>query len=355
MSMPQLSVSRWAALLAVVLVAVAGCDHDEIHTYTVPHPPPDTFEAKVRLLAAVFDEGDDQWFFKLVGPTETVNEHAGAFERFVESVRFTGKAERPVDWTVPAGWVKGPGDGGKLRYATFYPGGKSRQPELTVFKFDRISPLEDNVERWCRLDLGRRAPTAEELDKVTRKIRAGKEQGVLVDMTGPGPRKGKKLPMGGRGGPAVRTPAPLPIKYVTPEGWTETGPRVSTRGGISVRIYTAFAVGDDKKAETTVQVFPARFGNWEMNVNRWRGDVGLGLARPGEAAREKAQTIKAAGIASPYLDLVGKEKRSLVVVLTRGDQAWFFKLLGDRDVVAANKSKFESFVQSVKFTGAADE
>ena len=56
-----------------------------------------------------------------------------------------------------------------------------------------------------------------------------------------------------------------------------------------------------------------------------------------------------------HLDLAGPEKRSLIVVLTKGKQAWFFKLLGAKDVVADNKGKFESFVQSVKFTGAADE
>jgi hypothetical protein len=44
-----------------------------------------------------------------------------------------------------------------------------------------------------------------------------------------------------------------------------------------------------------------------------------------------------------------------VVVASKGRQAWFFKLVGDRKVVADNKNKFESFVQSVKFPGDADE
>ncbi len=352
--MSQSSSSRWAVLLAVGLVAVAGCDSDEIRSYTVPKPPPDVVEAKVRLLAAIFDEGDQQWFFKMVGPTETVTEHARAFERFVESVRFTGKADRPIDWTVPPGWMKGPA-AGQMRYATFYPAGKGQEPEVTVFKFDRVSPLEDNVERWCLLDLGRRAPRPDELEKFTKKIQAGKHPGVLVDMTGPGARKGKHPPMGDRGGPPVRTPGPLPITYVKPEGWTETGPRVSSRFGITVRIVTAFSVGE-KKAETTVQVFPAAvIQDWTANVNRWRGEVGLPRLAPGAVAKEKEPTLRVAGLASPYLDLEGSEKRSLVVVVSRGGQAWFFKLVGDRSVVADNKSKFEAFVQSVKFTGAADE
>ena len=104
-----------------------------------------------------------------------------------------------------------------------------------------------------------------------------------------------------------------------------------------------------------MQVFPAQFGDWSWNVNRWRAEVGLKQVGAAEARKAKEKTLTAAGVASPYLDLKGDERRSLVVVLTKGEKAWFFKLVGDKGVVGDNKSKFESFVKSVKFTGAADE
>ena len=45
----------------------------------------------------------------------------------------------------------------------------------------------------------------------------------------------------------------------------------------------------------------------------------------------------------------------LLTTVEHGGQMWYFKLLGSAEVVGKNKSKYESFVQSVKFTGAADE
>jgi hypothetical protein len=349
----RFSPPRWLLPLAAGLLLLGGCEKDEIRSYTVPKPTPESFESKVRLLAAVFESGKDQWFFKLVGPVEEVDKREEAFLAFVNSVHFTGKVDALVEWKVPASWEKGPPS--ELRYATFFTGKKGKAPEVSVFKFDRQSSLLDNVNRWCRLDLGRRPMREAELDEVKKTLRVGDQVGTLIDLKGPGAREGSKgaPPMMDRSG-NVRRPPALAIKYAVPEGWRETGPRISERGGISVRIYTAFDVDESKKAEVTVQVFPAAFGNWSMNVNRWRGDVGLAPLPPGQAAKEKNK-LSVAGIDSPYLDLEGAQKRSLVVVVTRGQQAWFFKLLGDKDVVSANKNKFESFVKSVQFTGAADE
>jgi hypothetical protein len=45
----------------------------------------------------------------------------------------------------------------------------------------------------------------------------------------------------------------------------------------------------------------------------------------------------------------------LLVVVKRNQQTWYFKLFGDLEVVGKNRQEFESFVQSVKFTGGGDE
>ena len=36
-------------------------------------------------------------------------------------------------------------------------------------------------------------------------------------------------------------------------------------------------------------------------------------------------------------------------MITNGDQVWFFKLHGDRKLVAAQQDEFKSFVKSVRF------
>lgn len=344
------SFPRWLPLAGLLLLA--GCDREEIATYKVPKPPPPVLEEKVRLLAAVLEDGKDQWFFKLVGPIDEVKTHGEAFAKFVESVRFTGKKDNPVEWKPPASWQKGPSS--DLRFATFYPDPKDRAIELTVFKFDMISPILANVNRWCDRDLGRKHIREAELKQYTRKFQAGKNEGVLVDMTGPGARKGKHPPMGGmekRKPPADGTPRPpkaLPIAYKTPDGWTETGPR----GGF-VPILTAFDVGG--KAETTVIVMGGGTGGELDNVNRWRGQVGLGPTTAAELAKGPPREVKVGGEAGKYYDLSGPQKGMLLVVLKRGGRTWYLKLFGEADTVGKNRGKFESFVQSIQFTGAADE
>ena len=348
--MPQPSLPRWASFLAVGLFLLGGCERDEIRTYTVPKPPAETPRARIRLLAAIFEDGRDQWFFKLVGPLDEVANHAGDFMTFVKSVRFTGKADKLIDWTVPAGWRKGKGGG--LRYATFYPAGKDRPLELTVFHFDKISPLIDNVERWCRTDLGRPAPRAAELAEFTSKFEAGDRVGIRVDMTGPGARKGKHPPMTA---PSVRSPRSGPITFMTPEGWTRTGPR----GGI-VPVFESFRAGaDGQTAEVTVIPLRGRTGELLGNVNRWREQVGLGPITQAQLDKEPPENIKVGDRSGQYFVFTGPAgrapKRMLLVLLKNSEQTWYLKMVGPASVVGKNKSKFESFVQSVKFPGAADE
>jgi len=349
--MPRLSL-RWLPLVAAVgLFALAGCDQEDVHSYDVPKPAASLGEARVKLLAAVFDVGDkDQWYFKLLGPRADVEAHAAAFAKFVESARFLSDPKNPVVWDVPPTWEKAESEQ-KMRFATFHPDPKNHAVELTVFRFDQKSPLLDNVNRWCDRDLGRphlRKPDLED-EAVVTAIKAGDKLGKLVTLDGPGPRKGKH-PMAGLGkGKEAGHPAPeaekLPLTYAVPEGWKETGPRPM--------IANAFAIGDGgKSAEAQITTLGASFGDALTNHNRWRGQVGL---PPVKSIDPRPTSIKVNDVASDYYDFVGPQgKRMLLVVAHRGQQTWFFKLIGDAQVVADHKGKFESFVQSVKFTGAAE-
>jgi hypothetical protein len=342
------------SLLAGCLLLAAGCEKDEIRTYTVSHPPPEAYEEKVRLLAAILENGDEQWFFKLVGPVEEVGKHSKEFTDFITSLRFTDKEDNPVEWKAPAGWDKGPADEDKARnpprFATFYLGPRGKAPVLTVFKFGQRSPLLANVERWCRQDLGRKAPRSErELKPFVTPLKNLKAtpNATLVDMTGPGPS--------GRGGPhpgGIRMPGPLAITWKTPSGWKETGPRL--KRGI-IKLFNSFEIRDgDKQADVEVSEMIVG-GGLLLNVNRWRDQVGLPEITQVQLGKDPPQTIQVAGTAANYHDFTGPAGRMLIVTVPRKEKTWFFKLIGPADLVGANKKKFESFVQSVKFTGAADE
>ena len=138
----------------------------------------------------------------------------------------------------------------------------------------------------------------------------------------------------------VKQPRKLPIEYTVPQEWEETGPRESA----FVRIFSAFTVSaGPPKVEATITRMMDK-GSLLDNVNRWRAQVDL------EPVKEVAEppSIDLNGVKGQYFDFENK-KRMLMVRVVRGDASWFFKLLGDRDVVAKNKDIFERFVKSVRF------
>ena len=129
------------AVAGGLTLAALGCQ-EEIRRYEVPKPEPVAAEAPklgqspVRMLVAMVPHGERTWFFKLVGPADTVGQQQEAFDRFVQSVRFTTQADKPLEWKVPDGWSAA-GDAGKpaamiQRYATFHMGPSDQQGELTV-------------------------------------------------------------------------------------------------------------------------------------------------------------------------------------------------------------------------------
>jgi len=115
-----------------------------------------------------------------------------------------------------------------------------------------------------------------------------------------------------------------------------------------------FEVTDgERKAEVTAIDLAASAGGLLPNVNRWRKQIELGEMTQEEL--DKAVTpIPVAGAEGKYIELVGSPDASprqaiLGVVAIRGDRAWFFKLLGDADLVVREKERFQAFVKSVQF------
>ncbi len=140
--------------------------------------------------------------------------------------------------------------------------------------------------------------------------------------------------------------AALPLTYQTPPGWKE----VPARDGISL---AAFQITEgDRAAVVTVSTAG---GSLEANVNRWRDQVGLGLARE-EQIQKDLRPIDVGGTRGHYVDLTGPESaggsRILAVRVPRDDTTWFFKMRGPADLVGHQKTAFEAFVGSVRFTGS---
>ena len=111
-----------------------------------------------------------------------------------------------------------------------------------------------------------------------------------------------------------------------------------------------------QSAEVAVTVFGGDVGGMAMNVNRWRGQIGLGPIAPEQVAALTAK-LEVNGIAATVVDLTGDQApegktrplRMLVVTVPYQGNSWFFKMTGDVPLVGAQKDAFLKFVQSAKF------
>ena len=315
------------------------------------------------------------------------------------------KEPQLLKWSLPGNWQKAPYNH-KLQYAGFVVGEEEQAVKITVsYLFPNANGARDlllNVNRWRR-QLGLPAVPASELGTL---VTATHQPGLtmqVVDIPGTSgqrmrativPRQDRIwfFKMTGSTGQidaqkqtfdafvqSVKYPAPegealvaaadapgdlpatLPtappipapsataeLNYSLPNGWSRqpnaNAMRVATLG-----------TGGDKPAQLIVTRLSANFGGMMMNLNRWRGEVGL---PPSEAGAEMKETPIVIG-ATPgsVVDLAGPGKdgkapmRSLIARCTQGDSVWFFKLLGPAETIAQQQTAFQAFLLSVRLPG----
>lgn len=141
------------------------------------------------------------------------------------------------------------------------------------------------------------------------------------------------------------------LQWDKPEGWEQV-----PAGQMRLASFKVTGAGG-KQADVSIVPLPGPGGSDLGNVNRWRGQVGLGPV--GEEELPKlGQPVQIAGQTGQLFELAGNNAgsgdnvRMLAAVLRREGTAWFFKMTGDDQLVAQQKSTFRKFLESVKFTGA---
>jgi hypothetical protein len=90
------NVNRWRAQLGLEALAekdalkfVQAIKVDGISGHTVDMTGPETLgKTTPRILAVMVKQGEQTWFFKLMGPASLIGEQKSAFEGFLKSVRF---------------------------------------------------------------------------------------------------------------------------------------------------------------------------------------------------------------------------------------------------------------------------
>ena len=88
-----------------------------------------------------------------------------------------------------------------------------------------------------------------------------------------------------------------PIAWTTPEGWHQ-------HPGEGMRYATFHVGGDDHSIELSVTQFPSKSGGLLANVNRWRGQLGLGKISEEELLEVTVQ-VEIDGVTATVVDFEG--------------------------------------------------
>jgi hypothetical protein len=141
--------------------------------------------------------------------------------------------------------------------------------------------------------------------------------------------------------PPQTTSAP-PIKWTTPEDWTEVPPS-------SMR-YASFSAPADEggKIDISIVTFPGDGGSDADNINRWRGQMGLAPV-DANAVTSQVAPLKTGETTFSTTDIAGNKTRTIAAWTRRDGRVWFFKATGPTAAIEKEKPNFVKFIESVRF------
>lgn len=385
------SSSRCAALLAAC-AALAACDDKkkEIQVYRVEREAP---------ADAIHQSGTRSGSAPAGMPAgaEGADPHAGLSASQLSAVGTP--APVAVRDEAPTGWTRQPPNTLRLRsYRVDGEGGAMTDISLVTLRGARGHDAE-NLNRW-REQLGLPPLDEAALKLTTLPVETGIGQGVMVELEGlaqgADPLKDGRMigaiaaagsdawffKMRGNDAvtaaqkeaflawlktvktdsPAAAAPAAAPTADTAPSA---TGAAPTGQGPLTWTLPTGWVVQPNAsamrhatftvpaaaggKAEVVITTFPGDVGGDLANVNRWRGQTGLGPTDQ-DALAQAVGTLTAGTKKFSLIDLNGPQSRTIAAWTRHGDASWFIKLGGPDTVVGAAKADFTRFVESIRFT-----
>ncbi len=156
---------------------------------------------------------------------------------------------------------------------------------------------------------------------------------------------GNMMAQAGAGGSSSGQAKP---NWEAPSGWKEVP------GGQFLVAKFLLTGAANAQASVNVSMSPGDGGGMLANVNRWRNQLGLGSMTEADLAKE-VQPLDLPGGKASVADIAGQDAKSgqksrvLAVVIPRSGETWFYKLMGNAEVVQQEKDAFLKFVQSAKY------
>jgi hypothetical protein len=140
--------------------------------------------------------------------------------------------------------------------------------------------------------------------------------------------------------------------WTVPSGWQSLPP--------SQFLLAQFSIQDSgARAEVNVSELAGEGGGLLANLNRWRRQLGLPPVDQEEDFSKMVDSLAVSGGQAEMVDLNGTNSKTSLparlvgVVLPRSGQTWFYKLMGDPKLVAAQKDAFIKFIQSARYPDAS--
>ena len=366
----------------ILISSLAGCNRDEARVYHVPKeasPPPQPAPAATPEPTA---------------PETTMPEAPASGMGTPSSVAM---ALPQLKYQVPEGWQEKPPS--EMRVASFaVPGPNGQSADVSVIPLPVVGRDLELVNMWrSRVQL----PATSDPNAVNqaKPVAVGAEQGWLFEFVSEQPLIGKSrqrlvVAMFTRGelswffkisgddaivtsqkekflqflksvsfaesapaqmaaAPAVQneSAAPPPSIWTIPSGWQSVPP--------SQFLLAEFSVpgANGAKAEVNVAEMGGTGGGLLANVNRWRGQLGLGAIGENDLAK-LAQSLDVPGGKGTLVDITGVDAKTgaptrlVGAIVAQSDQTWFYKLMGEGQIVAQQKDAFTKFIQSANYANA---
>lgn len=352
------------AALATAGLLLTGCQKEEITVYRVPKVPPG----------------------------------AGA-ETAVAPAAPPAAARPHAHWDkLPNGWTEAPASGSRVSTFTIA-GPDGQRAEAAVIAFPGMGGTDLQFVNLWRDQLGLKPLVEDELAKLVQPATIAGAEGKVFDLTGAPKAAGEpaaerivvalqkqdgvswfikltghaalveaqkpaflgflktlKFHAGSDEGeapaPAPRPSAPVASSNAGQPNWTAPAHwQQQTPGAMQA---AKFSIGEGKaRAEVTAVFLGGMGGGLKPNLDRWRGQLSLAPAAEGEV-EQQAPAFLPLGPGARIVELTGNtaqdgDPASMIVLLVpAGNGTWFYKLMGDKGVVAKEKDALVAFVKSAK-------
>jgi hypothetical protein len=360
---------RGAFALALALAGLtAGCDQDKIRVYRVAKEPVASPSAPAA---------------------HTHDTEQTAIPR--------------LTWTLPEGWQELPAEA--MRVANFAVAGKEgNRAEVSIIPLPGVTGRDLDLVNMWRGQLGLGAASAEEMEKQTETIFVGTNQAKLFQIFSEKPVRESKGPVGllvavlekdnvgwffkiigdramvqeqkpvfaqflksigfqagseslalanrprAASTNAKSTPRDNASKpaWVVPAGWQE-----APAGQMLVAKFIVPGSGGTR-AELNVSQLGGLGGGILPNINRWRSQLGLPALAESDLDKQ-TQSLDLGDSTAMVVDMAGTEVRTgekarlVAAIVPQTGQTWFYKLMGNEQVVEREKGTYMKFVQTAKY------